>query len=76
MPEILDPWGKPIYFLRWAPGFASDLQDPSRRAPDPFDPLRIDPRWASDDAEKPFALFPLVYSAGRDRDYGVRPQGL
>lgn len=26
MPEILDPWGMPIYFLRWAPGFVSDIQ--------------------------------------------------
>ena len=26
MPEILDPWGVPIYFLRWAPGFRGDLQ--------------------------------------------------
>ena len=26
MPEILDAWGKPIEFLRWAPGFRSDIQ--------------------------------------------------
>lgn len=26
MPEILDPWGVPIRFLRWAPGFTSDIQ--------------------------------------------------
>ena len=30
MPEILDPWGRPIYFLRWAPGYVSALQDPQR----------------------------------------------
>jgi hypothetical protein len=23
MPEILDPWGNPVEFLRWAPGFTS-----------------------------------------------------
>ncbi len=45
MPEILDGWGRPIYFLRWAPGFISDLQDPNNRQPDPFDPVRVDPRW-------------------------------
>jgi prepilin-type N-terminal cleavage/methylation domain-containing protein len=76
--EILDPWGKPIYFLRWAPGYVSDLQDPRRREPDPFDPLRVDPRWANNtDAnpntqlDDPFALYPLIYSGGRDREYGV-----
>ncbi|MHB0957647.1 MAG: type II secretion system protein [Pirellulaceae bacterium] len=78
MPEILDPWGRPIYFLRWAPGYASDLQDPARREPDPFDPLRVDPRWENNDdanpdtkLDDPFALFPLIYSGGRDRQYGV-----
>ena len=25
MPEIVDGWGRPIKFLRWAPGFVSDL---------------------------------------------------
>jgi hypothetical protein len=25
-PEFLDGWGRPIRFLRWAPGFVSDLQ--------------------------------------------------
>ncbi|MHB9067080.1 MAG: type II secretion system protein [Pirellulaceae bacterium] len=78
MPEILDPWGRPIYFLRWAPGYVSDLQDPARREPDPFDPLRVDPRWENNvDAnpdtklDDPFALFPLIYSGGRDRQFGV-----
>jgi prepilin-type N-terminal cleavage/methylation domain-containing protein len=28
MPEFLDGWGKPIRWLRWAPGFQSDLQTP------------------------------------------------
>jgi hypothetical protein len=26
MPEFIDAWGNPISFLRWAPGFESDLQ--------------------------------------------------
>ncbi len=25
MPEILDPWGQPVYFLRWAPGFREGI---------------------------------------------------
>ena len=77
MPEILDPWGRPIYFLRWAPGFPSALQDPARPEPDPFDPLRADPRWdpqsfsGGGTLPQPFALFPLIYSAGRDGGYGI-----
>jgi hypothetical protein len=50
MPEILDGWGNPIEFIRWAPGFVSDLQpvDPSTNFPDAlenhdaFDPLRTE----------------------------------
>ncbi|HEX4124258.1 MAG TPA: type II secretion system protein [Tepidisphaeraceae bacterium] len=26
VPEFLDAWGNPIAFLRWAPGFSSDMQ--------------------------------------------------
>jgi prepilin-type N-terminal cleavage/methylation domain-containing protein len=78
MPEILDPWRHPIFFLRWAPGYASELQNPTRREPDPFDPLRVDPRWENNDdtdpqtkLDDPYALHPLIYSAGRDGRYGV-----
>jgi len=81
MPEILDAWGRPIYFLRWAPGYISDLQDisnPTKRTPDPFDPLRADPRWENNDDtlpetkfDDPFALFPLICSGGRDERIGV-----
>jgi prepilin-type N-terminal cleavage/methylation domain-containing protein len=28
-PEFLDGWGRPIRFLRWAPGFSSELQQPT-----------------------------------------------
>jgi hypothetical protein len=27
MPEFIDAWGTPIRFLRWAPGFVSELQE-------------------------------------------------
>ncbi|MFW6171919.1 MAG: type II secretion system protein [Planctomycetota bacterium] len=78
MPEILDPWGVPIRFLRWAPGFQSDIQTGPRDGlgdddsfnPDPFDPLKVDPRWEDDDpSNDPFALYPLVVSAGRDGEF-------
>lgn len=111
MNELLDGWGRPIEFLRWAPGLCAepgpdnewgeagkdddgngvvddvneagwtgtdDIPSPStlqsRSAPDPFDPLRVDPRWTNVDpntkkpihTDDPFALFPLIYSYGRD----------
>jgi hypothetical protein len=121
MKEILDAWGRPIYFLRWAPGFTytwgadgrwgvatvdddgngtvddpippfpnkpvileraaagsddelvSELQTPSgAQYPDPFDPLQSDSRWRnSDRGDEPFALVPLIFSAGRDGGYGL-----
>jgi hypothetical protein len=111
VPEILDAWGNPIAFLRWAPGFSEhpgpngawgvngvdddgdgitdnyteagwrsippqpgedDFLSPSfiqtrnaQRSPDPFDPLKVDPRWSDgDETFAPFLLFPLVFSAG------------
>ncbi len=62
---FVDGWGKPIYFLRWAPGCSntfstgySNIQsgDPINDH-DPFDTRRID-----SDA---FALYPLIFSYGR-----------
>jgi hypothetical protein len=59
LPEFLDGWGRPIAFLRWAPGFSSPVQvnDPIN-AHDPLDPRRID--------DTAYALVPLIYSAGPD----------
>jgi len=80
MPELLDAWGRPIYFLRWAPGYTSVLQpaDITQRQPDPFDPLRVDPRFENNNEsnadtklDDPFALYPVIYSGGRDRSYGL-----
>lgn len=82
--EFLDGWGHPIEFVRWAPGFESDIQVNANdfgTAPvsnptgipawvsaagqdhDPFDLYRAD--------QPAFRLVPLVYSAGRDEDYGL-----
>ena len=68
MREFLDPWGNPIYFLRWAPRLRTPIQsgDPAV-APDPFDPFRA---GAPPGAPPNFALFPFVYSAGPDGQYG------
>ena len=112
MLEILDGWGKPIDFLRWAPGFSEmpgpdggwgvtgvdddgdgvtdnsteaawpgsdDIASPSllqtrnvHVAPDPFDPLRLDSRWTDPTpGNEPFALYPLIFSAGEDGIYDI-----
>jgi hypothetical protein len=122
MKEILDGWGQPIAFLRWAPGYAQQpgldgawgvsgtdddgngttddvfeagwpgsddiaaspvtpqtriaVKHPTRTdipfAPDPYDPVRTDPRWSdADTASAPYALKPLIFSAGLDRSYDV-----
>ncbi|HEY1602454.1 MAG TPA: prepilin-type N-terminal cleavage/methylation domain-containing protein [Pirellulales bacterium] len=58
MPEFIDAWGNPIRFLRWAPGFISDMQpqdatnspsDPNFTATrhDPFDPLKLQHPFAA-----------------------------
>ncbi|MHB1035798.1 MAG: type II secretion system protein [Pirellulales bacterium] len=63
-PEFHDAWGRPISFLRFAPGFRSDLQScDGGKDHDPFDTRRVD-RGA-------FALYPLVYSAGPDGVYDI-----
>ena len=73
IPEILDAWGRPIFFHRWAPGFESPLQN--HRDPDPFDPMFVDPRAGMVDPTTgkrgTFSLTPLVYSAGPDGYYGL-----
>jgi prepilin-type N-terminal cleavage/methylation domain-containing protein len=73
MPEILDAWGQPIEFLRWAPGFASTLQTRNAvDAPDLFDPLHVDYRWHDAIAgNEPFVLYPLIFSPGRDHQYDI-----
>ncbi|MFO0902659.1 MAG: type II secretion system protein [Pirellulales bacterium] len=80
MPEVLDGWGRPIAFIRWAPAFISDRQPfgiptvPLTPPDDPFDPVRADPRWSTPPASpgyNPFPLYPLVFSAGPDGLYEV-----
>lgn len=43
LPEFLDGWGRPISYLRWAPGFvarSSLMSDDTDADHDPFDPFR------------------------------------
>lgn len=68
MPEFVDGWGRPIGFLRWAPGFRSDMQTGNPDDDhDPFDPRRVD--------TLAFRLFPLIYSAGPDGAYSEEGSG-
>ena len=81
MKEILDAWGTPIYFLRWAPGFVSPVQQPLAEKEiqdDMFDPMRLggSPAFPNRGAYDPSytgprELYPLIFSAGPDGQYGI-----
>jgi prepilin-type N-terminal cleavage/methylation domain-containing protein len=74
VPEILDGWGRPIRFLRWAPGFTSEMQTRDVvNQYDPFDPLKILSQLHSPDGVHPegFALTPLIFSAGPDGEFDM-----
>jgi prepilin-type N-terminal cleavage/methylation domain-containing protein len=64
--EFLDGWGRPIFFLRWAPGFSPysqvQVDDPTNHH-DPFDPRHVD--------AKAYQLFPLIYSGASQSDPGL-----
>jgi len=56
--EFWDGWGRPISFVRWAPGaLPGDRQDAGKYH-DPLDPYNTDPTA--------FALVPLIFSPGKD----------
>ena len=45
-------------------------------AEDPYDFRKVDPRWQDADlTNDPFALYPLIYSAGADREYNIASDG-
>ena len=77
-PEFVDGWKHPINFLRWAPGFDSQIQIDANslanmsagdrgnaifKDHDPFDLFRVDPNA--------YRLIPLIYSPGRNEDSGI-----
>lgn len=81
MPEIVDAWGTPIRFLRWAPGItpyepappgiAGTPQD--SETPDPLNPRQLfrDGNGVAQVAppgQVKFALYPLIVSFGSDKD--------
>ncbi len=71
MPEILDGWGNPMRFLRWAPGYfqepsllPAEVADKYRRTHDPFDPTNVD-------GVEAFQLIPVIYSLGPDGEDNI-----
>ncbi|HVT28183.1 MAG TPA: type II secretion system protein [Lacipirellulaceae bacterium] len=80
-PEFLDGWKHPISFLRWAPGFDSQIQLNlnSLNTLAKSNPTAANAEVAKD--HDPFDLYrrdtlafrlvPLIYSAGRDEELGI-----
>jgi prepilin-type N-terminal cleavage/methylation domain-containing protein len=66
---FVDGWGRPIYYLRWAPAYISALQpDPTTVTQhDPFDPLNVEPSQY----QPTYPLYPLIYSAGQDGVFDI-----
>ena len=87
MPELLDAWGQPIEFLRWAPGFGLDENGNSLglstlnnlEAEESLDLAARDPRYYADpslapDARSfilPYNMFPLIVSGGANREINL-----
>jgi len=63
--EFWDGWGRPISFIRWAPGAMPTDRRNADKYPDPLDPLRFD-YDATDATKTGYALVPLIFSPGKD----------
>ncbi|MFN3148759.1 type II secretion system protein [Bremerella sp.] len=75
MPELLDGWGNPIHFIRWAPGFIGPRSNIHRNdSPDPYDPLGVRGgrlQTAGAGIYDHFPLYPLIISEGPDEALDV-----
>ena len=60
---FLDAWGRPIRFLRWAPGFIGNSDLMHEEIADPTDERADATGWL---------LYPLIYSAGPDGVPGIQ----
>ena len=56
--EFWDGWGRPISFIRWAPGAMPASRQDAGKYHDPLDPYNID--------STAYALLPLIFSPGKD----------
>lgn len=62
--EFHDAWGRPVMFLRWAPGFTNYSEIQTGKDHDPFDTRRVE-------TDASYHLIPLIYSGGRDKQYDL-----
>ncbi len=72
--EFIDGWGKPISFLRWAPGFSSesDIQTGDGiNDHDPFDTHNLEDSGVVFPTGA-FNMIPLIVSGGPDKETGIR----
>ena len=69
MKEILDAWGNPIEFLRWAPGLRSLIQDGDPAHADPFDPRGVYSDLDGDNDADTYAIHPYIFSPGPDGEF-------
>ena len=69
MKEILDAWGNPIEFLRWAPGLRSLIQDGDPAHADPFDPRGVYSDLDGDGDADTYAIHPYIFSPGPDGEF-------
>jgi prepilin-type N-terminal cleavage/methylation domain-containing protein len=79
--EFLDGWGRPIAFLRWAPGFSSSPDGVTWTTSNVLSASGIqianpttnhDPFDTRKTDAKAYQLFPLIYSAGPDHKLGIQ----
>lgn len=63
--EFWDGWGRPISFIRWAPGAMPANRQDADKYPDPLDPRRFD-YDATGVTKTGYALVPLIFSPGKD----------
>jgi len=85
--EFVDGWGKPINWLRWAPGLESSDRQPVFGAKDedgylytsftsyadPLDPLGAEQVLLNNENYNGWLLIPYIYSSGPDGERGVYP---
>ena len=82
-PEFLDGWGRPVNFLRWAPGFDSQIQLNANTLTTSTSPTNNANSWTTAAAKdhdafdvfrrdpNAFRLVPLIYSPGRNESSGL-----
>lgn len=66
--EFVDGWGNPIYFIRWPAGHCNGTNYAISKIQSGSDPNPFDPE---NSGNSNYAVFPLIFSAGSDRDPGI-----